>query len=258
MTGRNSQRLVENRFAYQATALQVLLAAKSLGWLSRKANFHPDQPRVPRGDPDGGQWTDTGRGAGQGESARVIRVSDDGNEPFYDGPDEDLDESAIQEVFRIPHAHPGSMGETYAIIRPLAGAAARRAQGGMAPRQYLESIKAPEWVYRYRPHIEAYLSRPKSLKELQADVRNAALGYDIHHIVERGPALLEGYPRAMINHPENLVRIPRFKHWEVTGRSMKINRQYSGLSPRQFLRNKSWAEKRQVGIDILKDSGVLK
>lgn len=25
-----------------------------------KANFNPNQPRVPRGNPDGGQWTSTG------------------------------------------------------------------------------------------------------------------------------------------------------------------------------------------------------
>lgn len=29
-----------------------------------KANFSPDQPRVPGGNPDGGQWTSEGGGAG--------------------------------------------------------------------------------------------------------------------------------------------------------------------------------------------------
>ncbi|MEZ5785268.1 MAG: hypothetical protein R3D62_01995 [Xanthobacteraceae bacterium] len=29
----------------------------------RKARFNPDQPRVPAGNPDGGQWTDSGGGA---------------------------------------------------------------------------------------------------------------------------------------------------------------------------------------------------
>lgn len=258
MTGRNSQRLVENRFAYQATALQVLLAAKSLGWLSRKANFHPDQPRVPRGDPDGGQWTDTGRGAGQGESARVIRVSDDGNEPFYDGPDEDLDESAIQEVFRIPHEHPGGMGETYAIIRPLAGAAARRAQGGMTPRQYLESIKAPEWVYRYQPHIEQHISGPKTLKELQAATKVRGLGTEKHHIVEKEAARREGFSRSLIEGEDNLAQIPMFKHWEITGWSMRLNLKFGGRSPREFLRDKSWREKTDVGLKALRLFGVLK
>lgn len=30
--------------------------------------YNPDQPRVPRGDPDGGQWTDGGRAGAQGTS----------------------------------------------------------------------------------------------------------------------------------------------------------------------------------------------
>ncbi|MEX1060624.1 MAG: hypothetical protein WED13_06345 [Methyloceanibacter sp.] len=32
-----------------------------------KANFNPNQPRVPRGNPDGGQWTDAGGGASDGQ-----------------------------------------------------------------------------------------------------------------------------------------------------------------------------------------------
>lgn len=34
--------------------------------LASKAGFHPDQPRVPRGDPDGGQWTLVGGGRAAG------------------------------------------------------------------------------------------------------------------------------------------------------------------------------------------------
>ncbi|HET7446782.1 MAG TPA: hypothetical protein VFJ49_02510 [Methyloceanibacter sp.] len=33
-----------------------------------KANFNPNQPRVPRGNPDGGQWTGTGGGGGGGRT----------------------------------------------------------------------------------------------------------------------------------------------------------------------------------------------
>jgi len=48
------------RFHYQATAARVIAAAKRLAELHRKANFDPNQPRVPRGNPDGGQWTGEG------------------------------------------------------------------------------------------------------------------------------------------------------------------------------------------------------
>lgn len=40
------------------TAFRVYVSALRLCLLARKAGFRPDQPRVPGGNPDGGQWTD--------------------------------------------------------------------------------------------------------------------------------------------------------------------------------------------------------
>jgi hypothetical protein len=37
-----------------------------------KANFNPDQPRVPAGNPDGGQWTSDGGGNGGINDPRVV------------------------------------------------------------------------------------------------------------------------------------------------------------------------------------------
>ncbi|RDJ93507.1 hypothetical protein B4Q13_21440 [Lacticaseibacillus rhamnosus] len=37
---------------------RMLLAAYRLTALLRKANFNPNQPRVPAGSPEGGEWTD--------------------------------------------------------------------------------------------------------------------------------------------------------------------------------------------------------
>ncbi len=34
-----------------------------------KAGFDPNQPRVPAGEPNGGQWTSTGGGSGSGDSS---------------------------------------------------------------------------------------------------------------------------------------------------------------------------------------------
>ena len=36
------------------------------------------------------------------------------------------------------------------------------------------------------------------------------------------------------------------------------NKSYGGLSPRDYLRDKSWDERRQVGLEALKQFGVLK
>ncbi len=41
-----------------------------------KANFDPNQPRVPAGNSDGGQWTDAGGGGGSGGGATAdVRVA---------------------------------------------------------------------------------------------------------------------------------------------------------------------------------------
>lgn len=49
---------------YQLATWQFEISAIRLG-LALKAGFRPDQPRVPRGHPDGGQWTDNPRWVGE-------------------------------------------------------------------------------------------------------------------------------------------------------------------------------------------------
>lgn len=44
--------------------------------LRTKAGFNPNQPRVPAGNPDGGQWTDTGASRGSSATAPAGRRSD--------------------------------------------------------------------------------------------------------------------------------------------------------------------------------------
>ncbi|HMN36753.1 MAG TPA: hypothetical protein PKD49_03455 [Hyphomicrobium sp.] len=52
---------------WEIDAERFLLAGRHLAALLRKANFNPGQPRVPAGNSDGGQWTDSG-GAAAGSS----------------------------------------------------------------------------------------------------------------------------------------------------------------------------------------------
>ena len=59
----------------------------------------------------------------------------------------------------------------------------------------------------------------------------------------------DGFSRAQTEAPENLVRIPRLKHWRITAWFAAKNDDYGGLSPRDYLRGKSWNERWQVGLD---------
>jgi hypothetical protein len=97
-------------------------------------------------------------------------------------------------------------------------------------------IEGADWFSECEPCVQAYLDPPKTLPELQQAVSAPKPGYDIHHIVEKDSAKEDGFPPWMVNGPENLVRIPRFKHWEVTSWFMTKNRDHDGLSPRDYLR----------------------
>lgn len=113
-------------------------------------------------------------------------------------------------------------------------------------------------LYDKLPYVRAYLDGPKSLEELQSDVGKPEKGYEVHHIVEQAPAAREGHAREDIDGPDNLVRIPTLKHWEITGWYMTWNRNFNNLSPREYLRSKTWEERRRVGLDALFEARVLK
>ncbi|WP_246685388.1 RNase A-like domain-containing protein [Methylobacterium sp. WL103] len=46
--------------------------------------YHADQPRMPAGNPNGGQWTDgdAGNGHGSDDDARIVHVSDDADRRY--------------------------------------------------------------------------------------------------------------------------------------------------------------------------------
>ena len=93
---------------------------------------------------------------------------------------------------------------------------------------------------------------------MQQAVASPKAGYEIHHIVEQTPAEQEGYRRSLIDGPDNLVRIPTLKHREITAWYQTKNDQFDGLSPREYLRGKTWDERTRVGLGALIDRGVLK
>lgn len=204
-----------------------------LDLLLRKAGFRPDQPRVPAGNSDGGQWTDDGYGpftnsGSPGRSARPVPVSDD-------------------PVPEIPDRPPLRPRDRYAIARFVF----RRSPLGRA-------VLTAWRVYELANDAFAYFDEPRTLEELQQAVKERKSGYDIHHIVEQTPGRRDGFPDTWINSTENTVRIPRFKHWEINQWYSTKNEEFGGLSPREYLRGKSWQERYGIGLRRLKEAGVLK
>ena len=108
------------------------------------------------------------------------------------------------------------------------------------------------------PYIRAYFDPPQSLADLNSAANDPQAGYDVHHIVERATAPADGSEDKLMNSPENLVRIPTLKHWELNGWYARPNPYYDDQSPRQYLFGKSWSERRLIGLEGLKYIGVLR
>ena len=64
--------------------------------------------------------------------------------------------------------------------------------------------------------------------------------------------------RIELDSRENLVRIPRWKHVEISSWYSRRNDDYGGLTPRDYLRGKGWNEQYAIGLEALQLFGVLK
>lgn len=241
------------RLKAQIAGARVLQRAQALRALLGKAGFRPDQPRVPRGRPDAGKWTKEPGSAGP--------------EPIDEPPTLDLPRRGIgdnggpplEEPPEIPLERPPTIQLRNILVRALARwllrALLREAFGpiGLA----ITVIEAAHWIHEYYPYIQAYLDEPKTLDELRRAVRTPKKGYEVHHIVEQAPAEQDGFPRSKIDAPENLVRISKFKHEEITAWYGRKNPNYDFMSPRDYLRGKTWEERRLVGLDAMIKYEVL-
>lgn len=119
-------------------------------------------------------------------------------------------------------------------------------------------VEGVVWASELEPYVSAYLDEPQTLEELQKRVASPAGGYDIHHIVEQTPAENEGFGRDIIDGPDNLVRVPTLKHWEINSWFGTKQEEFGELSPRDYLRGKDWDERTRVGHEALVKHGVLK
>jgi hypothetical protein len=218
------------RWKWHCAALRFVVALRRHD-RALKYGFNPDQPRIPSGNPGGGQWT------GGGAPSQTIRLA--GEVPTGDSPE-------------FPKERPPTSSLRSAALKVAARLLARF--GGPIGTV----IEAGSWAYRYSPFVQSYNDPPKTLEELQRSVSQPELGYDIHHVVERTQAGREGFTQEQIDNPNNLVRIPTMKHWEINAWYQTANPDFEGMTPREYLSGRSWSVRRAVGIDALKIHGVLK
>jgi hypothetical protein len=257
-------------------------AASVFPSLARK--YNPGQPRVPAGNTDGGQWTSGGGGSGSGGNADAT-VSpmghiDFGNLPSFsdlfalfqiapgEADNSDYDQLAGEiptgdgpelpssEPPEIPQRMPKTSAERTSVMRAIANWLGTNS--GLAGDVYAVTVSNVEWLKDRQALIQAARDEPKTYEELQANAGLTRPGYDRHHVVEQTWAEYFGFSRSQIDDPSNVVSIPRLKHYQITGWYGTRNRDLGGLSPREYLADKSWDERMKLGRDAMVRFGVLK
>jgi hypothetical protein len=203
--------------------------------------YSPDQPRVPAGSAEGGQWTSGRGGVGTSDG----QTSDDG--PPLDVPVQLAGDIPQNDTPEIPEEKPPTSRERVGILRQLAS----------GPSNWMYLLSLPQWLHAYLPSIISYNDPPRSVEELQQNVASPQPGYQIHHIVEQTSAEEDGFSRSQIDAPENLVRVPTMRHWEINAWYQRQNTQFDGLPPREFLRGRSWEDRYAVGLHAMTIFGVL-
>ena len=250
-------------------------------WLAAavKGGFDPNQPRVPAGNPRGGQWTDGGGGQALSDASPDNFWKPDAQLAQAKKPKESgkpkktrrrrLKVPTVPRSQRrsgspgpqpkVPLKRPTTVHQRNRIAKDVAKWLSRASKlpvPGQA-RVFLTVVEGAVWLYDHYDDIEAYLDPPKTLKELQRAAKTRRPGHERHHIVEQTPARQDGFPRSMIDDPENVVSISKLKHREISGHYQRKHKDLGFKSPRNHLRGKSWAERQELGIDTLRLFEVL-
>jgi hypothetical protein len=218
--------------------------------LALKAGFNPDQPRD-----ELGRWTDAG-----GEDFET----DDGDSEGFDKSEDrySTDISAVRRKALPPIEDPSQLP----ALRPETTQEINRIAREISRNPYLAAYyfltiaeSVGHWLNEKHWEIKAHQDPPKTLDELHDAVSLPdKRGYDDHNIVEQTAARNQGVSQSQINGRDNVVRIPRYKHWEINSWYQTPNVNFDGMTPRAYLQGKSWAEHRRVGLDAMRDVGVLR
>jgi hypothetical protein len=113
--------------------------------------------------------------------------------------------------------------------------------------------------------VDFGLGAPYDLQTLIDNTKGSSqAGYEDHHIVpkQRGTENkgLSPEDEKRLENPENFVRIPYYVHRRITdyyGKPIK-DPPFKGKSPIEYLQSKSFDERYQFGLRVLREFGVIK
>jgi hypothetical protein len=185
--------------------------------LERK--YSPDQPRVPAGNPDGGQWTDGSLWGSLGlfqikpREQRREGVQLAGEPPtgigHNGGP-------PLGEPPQIPKKMPATRSERMDFARAAAEWVRNARRLGIAVDAFFELLDQVTAINRITDAIKSANDPPATLQELQDRATLPSEGgYENHHVVNQHASNRIKFG-SRIDSPENVVRIPVLQHIEVS------------------------------------------
>jgi len=230
-----------HQFERAQTRLRAALAAERF-WqaalrlqrtLKRNPYWHL-QPRVPAGNPDGGQWTESGPLGDEWTIGELVSGLP----------------SAILKVLER-YLAPVLHRESRRIVPYL-----RR-----LPNLWLngESFPAEDQFDRETQRIAPpSLRRPghafirfRSDHELRNFLGPAGPGREWHHIVEKRLAGRDGFPVEMIHATDNIISLPVEVHRRISARMSEKNPSFGSLTHRHWMERFSFGEQYNMGLDLI-------
>jgi hypothetical protein len=215
--------------------------------------------RWPRGQSDGGEFRDKdGEAAMQGLILKDLKRT--------------IDRRIARKLLR---------NRLYAVLRAGAGVAADAAPVAgeifdayeLAQtvadfhEMHLESDAAIRFVQegtheldalRASPENEGFSSSAAFAKEdIEKKFGPAGDGYDYHHIVEQGGPNETNIAPEVLHSTENMIKIPKILHEEITAIYSKRAPYTEGLSLRRWLSTKPYEFQRERGLAIMRKLGII-
>jgi hypothetical protein len=164
----------------------------------------------------------------------------------------------LEDPPKIPETKPSRSPSSYLRTAAIWIGRALSLRRMTAAAIFVGALMLVDWIGKKVSEILTYLDPPRTMEELQVAVDVPRTGTEVHHIMEQTAAKRAGLTQKQIDAPENRIRIPTFKHYDITGWYARPNKGYGRLSPREYLADKPVEEHMRVGREALILYEVLK
>jgi len=215
-----------------------LVKAQRAAWAKIAPPFDSEKhPRWPRGQWDGGRFRpvndDT---AHQSEAIEQPPGLGHNNGPPLEDPPE------------IPPEPPANPKARNALLRKLAQWLQRVGPlvvKNARVRGLIKAFREIMWIAEQWDKLQAHMYPPRDLKDLQDAVDKPTPGTEVHHIVETqynsnaSDANSKRFGDGRLGSRENKVRIPYWKHRDVSDWYSRPNEEFGWRTPREYMRGKA-------------------